>query len=456
MRARDLWFPALFLAILLCVCRPIFAEEGLEAVISPLSQEVEEGDHVVLDGSQSTGPEGVDLLFDWNQVAGGPVNLEPGSGAETVSFVAPDVGPEGDELRFELTVSASGDQYSPSIAEAAVTVLWVNEPPVAHAGRDQTVFEGETVTLDGSQSTDPEGGALTYEWSQTGGPAVTLKNGSTAGPSFVAPAVSTNGASLIFRLTVRDGGGLGQSDTCVVRVNSVNGPPVADAGGDRNVGEGEQVTLDGSRSRDPDGDPVSWSWTQDEGVAVQLSDPTKSRPTFRSPNVGDDGATLIFSLVVTDPEGLSDRDDCLVTVLGDNEIPHVEAGDTQEVLEGDRVVLDGSGCRDPEGGPLQYRWVQTDGMDVELETPDEEKASFTAPEVGPSGAYLAFDLFVEDPGGLKARDHCFVDVKDNDGRGGGSGSGDGGGCKSGSLMPVIPGIMLLIGTLLASGYFRKR
>jgi LmbE family N-acetylglucosaminyl deacetylase len=76
------------------------------------------------------------------------------------------------------------------------------EPPTAVAGPAQSVASGATVTLDGSGSSDPNHLPLTYKWTQTAGPAVTLSNATAAKPTFTAPA---GPASLTFSLVVSDG-----------------------------------------------------------------------------------------------------------------------------------------------------------------------------------------------------------------------------------------------------------
>lgn len=76
-----------------------------------------------------------------------------------------------------------------------------NRAPVAKAGSNQSVTTGATVTLDGSASADEDKDALTYAWTQTSGPTVTLSGANTAKASFTPTAAGTYG----FKLTVGDG-----------------------------------------------------------------------------------------------------------------------------------------------------------------------------------------------------------------------------------------------------------
>ena len=64
---------------------------------------------------------------------------------------------------------------------------------------------GDTVELDGSGSTDPDGDELSYEWQQVSGPSVVLENADGPNPTFVAPEVERQ-AALVFRLVVNDAG----------------------------------------------------------------------------------------------------------------------------------------------------------------------------------------------------------------------------------------------------------
>jgi len=368
---------------------------------------VDEGQAVTLSGLGSSDPDDGIVAFAWQQLTGTPVTLSNPSAVQPV-FTAPDVGTGGAALTFQLTVTDSGGLKGTDTC--IVNISWVDLPPTADAGPDQTVEVGVTVTLDGSNSTDQDDGIGSYLWTQTGGPPVTLSDPSADRPTFLAPDVGAGGASLAFALTVTDQFGLQNSDTCVVNVSFDNTPPTADAGGDRLVNEGLAVTLDGSNSSDTDGSIAAYLWTQTGGTPVTLSDPSAVRPVFAAPDVGPAGQALTFQLQVTDDGGLQDTDTCIVNVSWVNLPPTANAGPDQTVREGDTVSLDGSNSDDLDDGIASYHWTQTGGPPVTLSNPSTVIPLFTAPLVGAGGASLTFQLTVTDSDGLQDTDTCIVNI----------------------------------------------
>jgi hypothetical protein len=378
-------------------------------------QTVREGDTVVLDGSNSSSRDLITAYF-WQQTGGSPSITLKDANTAKASFIAPNVGPGGTSLTFQLTVLYDvNGRFVPVTDSTTVNVLFVNESPVADAGPNRTVDEGSSVTLNGSNSYDPDiGDSITYKWIQTGGnPTVTLNGANTATPGFTAPYVGPGGASLTFELTVTDLGGLEDSDTTVINVSDVNKPPIADAGPNQTKGEETKVTLNGSNSSDPDDGIKSYRWSQTAGPRVRLSNNKAIKPTFTAPNVAG-SKSLRFELTVTDFGGLKDTDTTVVNVTGDNDQPTADAGPDQAKEEETKVTLNGSNSSDPDDGIKSYRWRQKEGPPVTLSNPQAKKPTFKAPNIIGSKS-LTFELTVTDFGGLKDTDTTVVNVTgDND------------------------------------------
>ena len=107
---------------------------------------------------------------------------------------------------LSLTVTDNGGLQA--TGSCIVNVSWVNAPPVANAGPDQTVNAGAAVGLNGSVSSDSDYIITCSQWTQTAGTPVTLSNAAVANPTLTAPAGITTGTSLTFQLRVTDNGGL--------------------------------------------------------------------------------------------------------------------------------------------------------------------------------------------------------------------------------------------------------
>src|SRR3990167_2314403 len=326
------------------------------------------------------------------------------------------------EAYVDGIIQAGGDLYGLQPDDAGLLEIVAMLPsfdpvatpgPTADAGADQTIDSGAAVTLDGSASADPDlGDTLTYAWTQTSGPEVTLSSATAASPGFTAPVVAANdpAAELVFSLVVTDDkGNASTADTVTITVEpSANVAPTADAGTDRTVPHyGGLVTLDGSGSSDPDaGDTLTYTWTQTSGTVVKVIGAGTVTPKFSAPVLGanDPAVELVFSLVVTDDKGNASTAD-IVTITVEppaNTGPTADAGAAQTVASGASVTLDGSGSSDPDtGDTLSYAWTQTSGTTLSLTGATTAAPGFAAPEIGANdpAAELVFSLVVTDDKG---------------------------------------------------------
>jgi hypothetical protein len=264
-------------------------------------------------------------------------------------------------------------------------------PPVANAGPPQIVEEGQTVTLDASQSTDPNDAVITYEWNQISGPLVSLSDENAIQPTFVAAPI-TEDTTVVFQLTVYDSGGLSDSDTI-------------------------DITIKENGIHDLPDDVITFSSTATKVIGLKTGS----------------GAVLV-SLYPLDPEGdnIGDRDEMpedMIYGLIDFKIKVNTPGSNATVT----IFL-------PESVPQGYKWYkygQSRGWydysaNVSFNS-ERNQLSLTLLDGGMGDDDGEQNAVIEDPSGLG------VARADNDGN---SSSGGSGGCFIGAMFKSIdwPGV----------------
>jgi hypothetical protein len=127
-----------------------------------------------------------------------------------------------------------------------------------------------------------------------------VSDGSDAGALEVPPTIGP--------VDVDDDGG---------NVSVANAAPTADAGPNHTATAGTQVSLNATRSSDPDGDALSYRWEQVGGPVVEPVGVRSPDMTF-TPFDGYAGETITFEVTVTDPAGLNDTDRVSTRIVGEN------------------------------------------------------------------------------------------------------------------------------------------
>ena len=260
------------------------------------------------------------------------------------------------------------------------------EDPVANAGPDIIVDQGETVTFDGSLSTDNHPNfpaCATFEWFILTDVVVRLY-GMVVEYTFEKPG------EYFVKLTVIDPSGNNQAThTINVKVRDVE-PPVADAGEDITIDDGLLVSFDGTGSSDNfDIVKMIWGFYLDEDL-VNLTGWT---PKYKFPAPG------VYNVILTvyDGDGQFDTDELTVTVV-DVSSPIADAGEVLERNEDVEITLNGELSFDNVAIVL-YEWRIYFGDEL-IEELEGRKVQYTFTEPGLYDITLrvtdAMGLFSED------------------------------------------------------------
>ncbi|MCB0074392.1 MAG: hypothetical protein KDE20_23160, partial [Caldilineaceae bacterium] len=176
----------------------------------------------------------------------------------------------------------------------------------------------------------------------------------------------------------------------------INHAPVANGDGPSQVAGGTPgVSLSGLLSSDPDGDPITYSWSQLSGPSVTLNNSNTNSASFDAPPKLATDQTLVFELTVTDVYGRTDTDQVSILVPA-NIGPTVNAGPDANVAGSSAVTLDGTGTSDGDGDTLTYAWTQLSGTSITLAGANTTTPSFTAPPKLATAQPLVFQLAADD------------------------------------------------------------
>ncbi len=206
------------------------------------------GEQVSFSGTNSSDADGKIASYRWDF---GDGNSAEGAQA-THAYSKPGL--------YHVTLTVDDGTATSNSKTDFTAKLLVNQSPLARAGEDQIVCPGAEVTLDASASLDYDGQIKIYKWN--------LGDGAEKEGKIIKQVYQKSGTYKV-RLTVFDEtktNCAAQADTVVVTVNST---PVANAGADREAfvgGAHDAVLFDGTKSSDPDGDPLTYSWDFGDGA----------------------------------------------------------------------------------------------------------------------------------------------------------------------------------------------
>jgi hypothetical protein len=278
--------------------------------------------------------------------------------------------------------------------------------PVAVAGDDfEVLASAAAVALNGSKSTDPAGGSLTYSWVQTAGTTVALSSATAASPTFTAPA---SVETLSFELTVTGAQG-SDSDSVDVSVKSmvVTAPDTWFVGYEK--AGGIAATVSGGTG------PYTFEWL---GVPAWLtaSGTATSSLTFTTPKFTDfqsfpdvpavalmkrsTQGRIQFTVRVTDSLGAMDED-----LVNFSVGPFADTMANENVALGEPAFLNGAATT--AGNPItSWAWsgVKPTGASISFFKPDKSALSgatdqryvYFIPDV--AGPYQV--ILTQNPGGV--------------------------------------------------------
>jgi len=300
-------------------------------------------------GSVACSDNGQALVLAFLEQPGGPLftTLSQDTGAtwnEPVQIVSASGSDEGRNKQF---VRSKGNKFYllyPHNYNVYLRILTVkiNDPPVADAGGPYTAKEGSLITFDASNSYDPNGTIVQYEWD--------WKNDGIYDAITTSPIYNytfTDDYSGRLKLRVTDNEGTKDTDLGNVTIANVN--PTANADGPYQGSPGENIQCSGTATDPGIDDVLSYEWDLDfDGIFETIGQNVFVK--FSS------GGIYQIVLRVSDDDGGIGLDTTTVQIISDP--PVVSQIPSQTVEEGisfTPITLDDY-VTDPDNSDAEITW----------------------------------------------------------------------------------------------------
>jgi hypothetical protein len=277
----------------------------------------------------------------------GNTDLTVSIASRVATVTIPDVNWNGTET---ITFTATDPGLLFGSDAATFTVTAVNDAPVVADIPDQTIIEGETfatINLDDFVSdidnTDDE-----IAWTFSGNADLVVSINASRVATISIPNPDWYGVETI-TFTATDPGLLSDSDDATFTVTAVNDAPVVADIPNQTIAEGASfatINLD-DYVTDVDNDDSEITWIYSGNIQLTVNISASRVATITTPSSGWNGSETI-TFTATDPGLLSDSDDAVFTVSGENDAPILDPIGPKTVAENDNLnfIVTAS---DPEG-----------------------------------------------------------------------------------------------------------
>ena len=382
------------------------------------------GETVTLQGRCSVNPYGKwhKMAHAWTQLSGPEVELSDASRGNP-SFTLPADAPSGTTMIFRLTVTDREGRSDSDTVLVTVSSATASTPPTACAGPDMEAEPGDSVTLEGTCSTNPHGvwWRMAHLWTQPAGQQLILSDPTRGRPMFVVPSDAVPGTVYTFTLTVTDIDEETDSDDMTVTViggaagdASGNHAPVFDEGASatRKLDERSPAGTDVGdpvAATDADGESLTYTLTGADASAFAIDEESGQIATISGQSyVYSQKPLYRVSVTVDDGRGGTATIDVVINIRDLNDPPRfVEGASTTRSLPENSPAGTRVGdlflARDPEVNPLTYSISGTDAGSFTM----DQYTGYLKTKAGVVYDYetkptYSLNVVATDPGGLSA------------------------------------------------------